>query len=75
MIEIPLPNGKAPAVPRGTTPLEVAERIAKGLARAAHAVRVNDCVEGEYDELNVRRAPRSTMDGVYRAIRKEMTYR
>jgi len=41
MIEIRLPDGKALAVPRGTTSLEVAERIGAGLARAALAGRVN----------------------------------
>ena len=41
MIEIRLPDGKALAVPRGVTSLEIAERIGSGLARAALASRVN----------------------------------
>ena len=41
MIEIRLPDGKALAVPPGTTALEVAEQIGPGLARAALAGRVN----------------------------------
>ncbi len=41
MIEIRLPDGKALAVPEGSTVLEVAERIGPGLARAAIAGRVD----------------------------------
>jgi threonyl-tRNA synthetase len=41
MIEIRLPDGRALAVPEGSTVLEVAQRIGAGLARAALAGRVD----------------------------------
>ncbi len=41
MIEIRLPDGRALAVPEGTTPLEVAERIGPRLAKDALAARID----------------------------------